>query len=198
MSCSCNCGCDGKYEADIGGTRCHPLIVKISHQINIDYMCMSYGVNHPSSPVVSFVDGENCTLIKSEEKDYGGIRTSTYIFALLVKPGYECSKDGDRKKCFVRFDALPPQRGWHNNPHKVGEDLRDEQPFTKYDSTNPECSVKCNAMIKDKSDSGEFYFEASSNPRISDHLGYQDDMRRTLIVDVSDGDVSVSFQRFTY
>lgn len=194
MSCNCKCGCDNKYS---GGMQCYPLIVKISHQINLAYTCQSYHEDHPSSPIVEVSKTENCTTVNSETRDNGGSRTSTYIFALVAKPGSGCSGGKSSERAAVEFSVQPPTRGWHNNPHKVEDDDRwdDEPPFTKYDSTNPECSVKCKARMRSESDSGEFYFESSSNPNIKSHLGLQTDMLRTLVVEVSDGKVSVEFRR---
>lgn len=190
MSCNCKCGCENRYS---GGYRCYPLIVKISHQINLDYWCQAFNAHHPSSPIVSVSSTENCMKVYSETKDNGGMRTSTYFFALKAKSGSGCSGGDASEIAAVVFKVNPPLRGWHNKG-----DGSDEPPYTKYDSTNPECSVKCEARMRSESDSGEFYFESWSNPYPSVHEtdefpGPRPDIMN-IVVEVSNRDVSVEFR----
>ena len=174
-----------------GGYQCHPIFIEIEHPINLNYTCQAYNVQLPSSPSAYASTVENCSLLSSESKDYGGRRVSKYVYAIRVPQGSDCHSRGESGKAKIIFSVSPPLRGWHNQGSGS-----DTAPFTKYDSSNPSCSIKCKARRGSKTDSDEFSFEASSNPDPSDHLGIQSSMRRQLIIETSsDGGVSVRFAR---
>lgn len=203
MSCDCNCGCDNKYTISTG-YRCYPLIVEISYQISIPYKCEAHHHDHNLGPWVSRDYTEGFRTVHTETKINGGIKTSKYIFAFPSDYGFGCSGGKFYERGTVEFLATGPQRTWHNKGYDIvdGYYIPDKPPFTKWDSSNPEYSpLKCKARMGSEFDSGEFYFEPFENPdpytHYSGNLIHGDFvMARYIVVEVSDGKVSVEFRPF--
>lgn len=180
--------CNNTYEGT--GYQCHPLRVEISYPAGVTIVCEAFHVYHEGvGPRVTVKNQSNCNRIKYETKTENGVVTDKYAFGMNI-PSLDSCSGLAAQECTVEFSVTHPMRGFHNQGSGS-----DTEPFTNYDSANPNCTVKADATWGEAFDSDSLTLGETVNQNPDDHLPVPDETFTLTIKAGGEDGVTVEFNQ---